>query len=271
MPIVGVVCGMDDTCQSFKTCIDAHENRSSERNCHCPVSVLKSMRDNHIDRKGAGISASTLIACPRAVAIEQQYELYMPVISGWNMGRGTFVHSMMEVDRDPPPWLVKEQRIERVIDGVKVTGKPDEVDTKYKVLVDYKSKDNLPKKPDDRHEFQFNIYAWLLRGGTWQKSDPDSAYPIVAGEPTNIHVETIAAHYLTWKTKKELAWKKMRYPVWDDEYTSSIISERLKPLTDWKEYGIMPQCSPYVPARYWKCDCEKWTEQLAERGIEVEG
>ena len=270
MPIIGVLCGMDDSPQTFETCIHHHENRSSERNCHCPIAVLKSMRDNHIDRKGAGISASTLIACPRAVAIEQKYDIYMPVISGWSMGRGTFVHAMMEAERDPPPWVVKEQRVERTIDDVTVTGKPDEVDTKYKVLVDYKSKDNLPKKTDERHEFQFNIYAWLLRGGVWQKSDETSAYPIVKGEAADIHVETIAAHYITWKTKKDLAWKKMRYPVWTDEYTSDLISERLKPLTNWKEHGIIPQCSPYVMNKYWTCDCQKYEAQLAERGITVE-
>lgn len=270
MPIVGVVCGMDDTCQSFKTCIDGHQNRSKDRNCQCPVQVIKSMRDNHIDRKGAGISASTLISCPRAVAIESKYDLYVPVISGWNMGRGSFVHAMMEVDRDPPPWMVREQRIERVIDGVVVTGKPDEVDTRFKILVDYKSKDNLPKKPDPRHEFQFNVYAWLLRYGTWQRSDPKSEYPIVKGEVANIHVDIIAAHYLTWKTKKDLAWLKMAYPVWDDEETSEIISSRLQPLTNWREHGIMPKCSPYIMNKYWTCDCVKYEAQLAERGIIVD-
>lgn len=251
---------MDGSMQSFKTCIDCHENRSKTRNCNAPVAVLKSMRDNHIDRKGAGISASTLISCPRAVAMEQRYDLYMPVISGWNMGRGTFVHAMMEVDRDPPPWIIRERRLRRLIAGEIVTGKPDEIDAKYKVLVDYKSKDNLPKHRDERHEFQFNVYAWLLRHGYWQDT----------GELADIHIDVIAAHYLTWKTKADLAWKKMAYPVWEDEDTSALVIERLKPLTKWKKDGILPSCSPYIQNRYWTCDCEKHEEQLAERGITVE-
>lgn len=248
---------MDDTPQSFEHCIHCHENRSSVRNCHAPVAVLKSMRDNHIHRKGAGISASTLISCPRAKAIEETYDLYEPVISGWNKGRGTFVHAMMEADPDPPEWMVRERRLYREIDGTRVTGKPDEVDTKYRMLIDYKSKDNLPKKRDDAHELQFNIYAWLLRGGYFADTD----------EKADIDVEVIAAHYVTWKTKTELAWKKMPYPVWPDEKTTKIISDRLQPLTDWRTYGILPLCSPYIPARYWKCDCEKYENQLIERGI----
>jgi hypothetical protein len=251
---------MDQSFQSFKTCIDCHENRSRTRNCNAPVQVLKSMRDNHIDRRGAGISASTLISCPRAVAIEATYDLYMPVISGWNMGRGTFIHAMFEADRDPPPWIIRERRLRRKVRGVAITGKPDEVDTKYKVLVDYKSKDNLPRRPDERHEFQFNIYAWLLRGGYWVDTD----------EPAQIDIDVIAAHYVTFKTKPEGAWKKMAYPVWEDSYTTELVTQRLEPLTKWNTSGILPECSPYLGNPRWKCDCEKWEDQLNERGIYIE-
>lgn len=221
--------------------------------------VLKSMRDNHIHRKGAGISASTLISCPRAIAIHEIYDVYEPVITGWNKGRGTFVHAMMEYDPDPPEWIIRERRAYRSIGDTKVTGKPDEVDSKYKMLIDYKSKDNLPKRRDDAHEFQFNVYAWLLRGGKWSDTHED----------IGIDIETIAAHYVTWKTKTDLAWKKMKYPVWSDSDATELISTRIRPLTDWKTCGIIPECDPFIPARYWKCDCEKYEDQLAERGITI--
>jgi hypothetical protein len=229
--------------------------------------VLKSMRDNHLHRRGAGISASTLISCPRAVAIAEVYDIYEPVITGWNKGRGSFVHAMLEYDPDPPPWVVRELRLYYTINGFRLTGKPDEVDSKYKMLIDYKSKDNLPKKRDDGHEFQFNIYAFLLRHGFW--AETSAKYGITKGDKANIDIEVIAAHYVTWKTKTDLAWKKMRYPVWNDETISNLIIDRVRPLTTWRECGILPECNPYIPAKYWKCDCEKFTEQLAERGIRV--
>lgn len=265
MPIVGVICPYDNTPQTFETCIHHHENRSIQRNCHAPVFALKSMRDNHIHRKGAGISASTIISCPRAVAIEHSYDVYEAVISGYNKGRGSWLHAMVEADSDPPPWIIREQRLVLDVEGQSITGQPDEVDTKYLVLVDYKSKDNLPLKPDPAHEFQFNIYAHLLRNGVWARSD--KKYQTVKGERANIDVHTIAAHYVTWKTKVEKAWLKMAYPVWDNEYTHEVIAKRLQPLILWRENSVLPSCDPYIKSPYWKCQCQKYEEQLAERGI----
>ena len=265
MPIVGVICPMDHTPQDFKTCIDAHENRSTTRNCHAPVFALKAMRDNHIHRRGAGISASTIISCARATAIVESYDIYERVISGYNKGRGSWTHAMIAADPDPPPWIIREQRLIMDIDGQSITGQPDEIDTKYLVLVDYKSKDNVPLRPDNNHEFQFNIYAHLLRHGYWAKDDPQ--YNVVKGEYPQIHVQTIAAHYLTWKTKEEKAWLKMSYPVWDDDYVDSLIRPRVATLVQWRETGVLPSCNAYEKSPYWKCDCEKFEQQLEERGV----
>lgn len=259
MPIIGVICPFDNSPQSFGHCIDCHIHRSKTRNCNVPVQALKSARDNHIDRKGAGISASTLISCPRAIYLEQNYDLYEPVISIYNKFRGTVTHSLMESERDPPPWIIRERRLYRDINGQRVTGKPDDVDTKYLVLTDYKSKDNLPKNPDPAHEFQFNCYAWLLRGGYWMDNH----------EKADIDIQTIGAHYVTNKTNYEKAFKKMVYPVWSDERTTEVIAERLEALINYFTYDIIPPCDPYVKNPRWTCQCEKWIEQLTERGIDV--
>lgn len=262
MPTVGVVCNMDQSYQAFQTCIDGHENRCKDRNCHAPVYVLKSMRDNHIHRKGAGMSMSTLIGCPRAYALDSVFDLYETVISGWNKGRGSFVHAMMEYDTDPPPWLIREQRLYTYIEGVRLSGQPDVVDTKFKVLEDYKSKDNLPRESDKGHEFQFNGYAYLLKKGMWLKDHPLGR----AGEIANIDIKVIGAQYVTWKTKAEKAWMKKTYPVWPLDETEAILTERIMPLKAWRDYGILPECNPYVTGR-WKCDCVKYTDQLIDRGL----
>lgn len=263
MPIVGVICGMDGTCQAFETCIHAHETMSTERNCHVPVASIKSQRDNMKFRKDAGVSASVVLACPRAYAIEQTYDLYESVISGYNKFRGTLIHALFEADPDPPSWVVQEERIMRwvVVNGkkVRVTGKPDYVDPKYRVLIDFKSKHNLPTKMDPRHEAQFNIYRWLLKNGIFTRTN----------EPCQIEVDRIGAHYVTFNTTAEKAWKKVLYPVWEYEEVERMVIRRLEPLTKWQEDGILPECSPFIENRYWKCDCEKHETQLAERGIIV--
>lgn len=258
MPIVGVRCPADNTYQSFAHCISCHEERKT-RSCHAPVFTLKSMRDNHITRIDAGISMSTLISCPREVAIIQSYDVYEDVISGYNKARGSWTHAMIETDVDPPEWIVRERRLYVELLGERITGQPDEVDTKYKILVDYKSKDNLPRDHDKGHEFQFNGYAYLLGEGYWQDT----------GEKANIDIEVIGAHYLTWKTKTEKAWKKVGFPVWEREKTQQVLMERLLPLISWRDTKILPECSPYVPAVHWKCSCQKYTEQLIERGVEL--
>lgn len=258
MPITGVVC-YDGSYQEFDRCIDCHINRKAcAKECHVPVQSIKSMRDNHLHRKDANISMSTLIACPRAVAIEELYDLYEPVISGYNKFRGTLIHALMEEDRDPPPWVIRERRIYMDVLGERLTGKPDEVDTKYGILVDYKSKDNLPLRPDESHEFQFNGYAHLLRNG----------YFVDTNEKANIDIRIIGAHYLTFKTKLDKAFKKMVYPVWSDDKAQTIIEQRMAPLYAWKHHRVFPDCDPYVRGR-WKCQCEKWEEQLADRGIDL--
>lgn len=261
MPTVGVVCAMDSSYQDFKTCIDGHENRCPDRNCHAPVYALKSMRDNHIHRKGAGMSMSTLIQCPRAFALEQIFDLYEPVISGYNKARGSWVHAMLEVDTDPPPWIVREQRLYTYIDDVRLSGQPDVVDTKFHVLEDYKSKDNLPRDSDKGHEFQFNGYAYLLKNGMWLRNHDLGK----KGEVANIDIHVIGAHYLTWKTKAEKAWLKKLYPVWPLEQTEDLIKARIRPLKAWRDYGMMPSCAPYVSGR-WTCDCQKYMDQLIDRG-----
>lgn len=259
IPTIGIVCPFDDTNQLFSTCIDCHIHRSRERNCAAPVQVIKAIRDNPITRKGAGVSASTIIQCPRAVAIEDTYDLYEPVISGWNKLRGTISHVLMEQDSDPPPWVVRERRVYIMYRGVRLSGKPDEIDTKYRILTDYKSKDNLPRDQDKNHELQFNFYAYMLRHGYWADDD------IKAG----IDIKIIGGHYLTNKTKFDKAFKKSRYRVWTDAEVESVLDERIPALVAWKTDGVVPTCNPYQSSPYWKCDCEKWETQLNERGVEL--
>ncbi len=262
MGTIGVVCGYDKSFQSFAHCIYCHEN-FCERNCHAPVELLKVMRDNMSKRNGAGWSATTLLDCPRAVAMLEVYDYYEPLISGWNKARGEWWHQVLESDPDPPEGVIVERRIYRDIDvngeKIRLTGKPDKVYTKEGVLLDGKSKDRLPKTLATDHEAQFNIYIWLLADGNF----------LDTGEPVQVKITRGGMHYVTWKTKEEDAFKKVGYPIWELEDTEAFIIERLAPLVIWRKTGNLPRCDPYVKGR-WDCNCVKLTKQLNERGIDVE-
>lgn len=262
MATKGVVCGYDGGYKSFDECIKCHEN--FKNTCHAPVELLKVMRDNHKRRGNAGWSATTLTGCPRASALMEVYDYYEPLVSGWNKARGEWVHAMMEAqDQDDPDEVLRERRLYKEIpvfgENVRITGQFDKVYRNQGVLIDFKSKSKLPKGPDIAHEFQFNIYSWLCDGG----------FDILTDEQYNIQITKGGMHYVTWETKEGLLWLKMAYPVWEKQKTEDLIYKRLVPLVEWKRTGLLPKCDSYVPAKYWKCDCQKIEDQLKDRGIDV--
>ena len=255
MPIVGVRCPFDDTNQPFQHCIDAHESRGRNpegRTCHCPTALLKDARDNSKKRKGAGISVSTLLQCPKAYAMEKIHDLYVPVHQQYNMFRGTAAHAVIEGEPDVPDWIVRERRAYVEIDGTRVTGQIDELDTKYKIITDFKSGHTIKKFINEGHIAQLMIYRYMCKYGKWLDDHT----------PIGVDTEIVANHYLTWNTKEGSQFEKRNYPLWEYEYTENLIKQRLKPIVDFNEHGIMPKCSPYIPAKYWDCDCTRYERQL---------
>lgn len=265
MPILGVQCGADGSYQSFDSCIECHRNRGP-RLCHFPTFALRLMRDNGVKRKNVGYSATTLLACPRAVALLEEYEYYEDLYSGWNKTRGELMHMVAEAYPDEN--ILQEQRFRKIVtvDGedFAVTGKADEIDTVFNYIMDYKWTGEIPDRPKADHEAQFNIYRWLLDGGINVETKEVVHIDIVGG----------GMHYLTMKKKKKRngtvidPWKKIPYDVWPVEYTQSLVEQRLRPLTIFHKTGKLPLHNPYEGG-YWTCDCEKIVEQLRDRGIPI--
>lgn len=260
MAIVGIVCMEDGSYQSFDHCIHKHE--CFEANCPALTFAIKLQRDNMKHRKDAGISASTLLSCPRTVGLLTHYDYYEPVADGWVKSMGTIIHSMIESDPDDLPNRIRERRIKKEIevDGewYEVTGQPDDIDTFYKVVIDYKTKESLPTKADAGHEYQFNVYAWLCDGGTFTDN----------GERIDVKIERGGMHYVTRKSSNP--FKKIGYPIWPTAKTEEMIRQRLRPIIEFRKTDIIPEHNPYQTfGGNWKCDCIKIQKQLEERGIEV--
>jgi len=265
MPVVGIQCGCDGSLQSFDSCIECHRNRGP-RNCHFPTFALKLMRDNGSKRKGVGYSATTLLACPRAVALLEEYDYYEDLYSAWNKTRGELMHMVAEAYPDDN--IIQEQRIRKMVtvDGEEflVTGKADEIDIVYQYILDYKWTGEIPTKSKPEHEAQFNIYRWLCDGG----------YYLDTGEVVHMDIVGGGMHYLTLKKKKKRngtvidPWKKIAYDVWSMDRVQQLVEDRLRPLTIWHKTGKLPLHNPYQGG-YWTCDCQKIEEQLTDRGIEI--
>lgn len=220
------------------------------------------MKNNLVTRANAGWSASTLLSCPRAVALLDTYDYYEPLHVGWNKARGTYLHTMLESEMVPNDNIIAEVRVEKYYDGLKgydpvrITGKPDKVYKKEGVIIDYKSKYRLPTKPDPMHEAQMNIYAWLLDGGTLLHDDGRV-------EPVNVKIVRGGMLYITWNTPEGSQFLKQGYPIWEPAQMNDFLQKRIKPLADWKKTGVLPTCNPYIDIR-WDCDCVKIQNQLGE-------
>ena len=214
-------------------------------------------------RANAGWSASTLLSCPRAVALLETNDYYEPLKVGWNKSRGTWTHLMMESEMVEDDNILTEVRIERHFDylgsPVRVTGKPDKVYKNQGIIMDYKSKYRLPTKPDPLHEAQMNVYIWLLADGVIVEKD----HPL-EGQPVQVDIKRGGMLYVTWNTADDSQFLKMAYPVWDKATVEQFLFERIKPLFEWKQTGVLPQCNPYIDG-YWDCDCVKIENQIRER------
>lgn len=257
MPIVGIACPCTGENESFASCIERHENYSCP--CSVPIYMLYHYaQDSRSSQRSAPntFSATELLQCPRTFRLQQENDVYMADDRLYNMSRGTWTHYMM-ASAPARDNIIREQRLYKniAINGVDVTisGTPDEVNTERGTLVDYKTKDNLPRKKDAGHEAQFNIYAWLLRGGRIIHIRDGESWE----EQIDVTVGSGGMHYLTWKTKKDKQFRKDKYPLWKYEQTEQFVRERA-------ELFLMedPPCSPYGMSPYWKCACIQLEQQL---------
>src|SRR5688572_6045709 len=107
--IVGIQCMADGHYAPFDECIAKHECFETG-GCPALTFAIKLQRDNMKHRADAGISASTLIQCPRANALLSLYDYYEDVATGWVKSMGTLVHSMIESDEDDMPDTIRERR-----------------------------------------------------------------------------------------------------------------------------------------------------------------
>ena len=252
MPLRGIKCPCTGQNETFGDCVEKHLNKSCP--CHVPIYMLDYYNQDKRSTQPYPedtYSATVLLKCPRAFRHEQENDYYMSEVQLWNMVRGTWTHHMME-SSPHREHVIRETRLWKpiTVDGKEaiIAGTPDEVDTLNMVLMDYKSKDTLPKGPDAAHEAQFNVYVWLLQGGV-----------NAVGVPVDITINRGGMHYITWKTKTDKQFLKIPYPIWSPEEIQEFLETRIRLLR-----MEDPPCSPYGMSSYWTCDCVKYERNMME-------
>jgi CRISPR/Cas system-associated exonuclease Cas4 (RecB family) len=118
------------------------------------------MRNEHEEVQG--IRVTSLLNCLRKVVLEKRHDIFTPPESLYWSFRGKLAHAIVEYAQARD--AVVEQRFNREIEGMSITGKPDVIYPEHGLLVDYKTTAMVPKLgPYDHHVLQLNIYRWLLQ------------------------------------------------------------------------------------------------------------
>lgn len=135
-------------------CAASHENT-----CQFDYPILAAMQRNL--REEDGISVSSLLNCLRKVVLQMRNDFYLDPDQLYYAFRGQLFHAVIAQAQNDG--AIVEQRFERTVAGITLSGHPDVIYPEHKKLVDYKSTKRIPQVdvPYANHGIQVNLYRYL--------------------------------------------------------------------------------------------------------------
>ena len=135
-------------------CAASHEN-----DCQFDYPILAAMQRNL--RNEDGISVSSLLNCLRKVVLQVRNDVYLDPTELYYAFRGQLFHTV--IAQAQTDGAVCEQKFERTVAGITLSGHPDVIYPQQGKLVDYKSTKRIPKdgSPYANHGVQVNLYRYL--------------------------------------------------------------------------------------------------------------
>jgi hypothetical protein len=134
---------------------------------------------------------------------------------GWAAYRGTLAHSLLE--RAADPGAIVERKLVKSLDGVPLVGKPDEIRPLQKLIVDYKTKEKLPRGLGDlgmdKYISQLNAYRWLCAGGSDYKT----------GEVVDYEIDELRLAFLTMMQFRQFVVPVRSFDQVEDELMRAIM------------------------------------------------
>jgi len=136
-------------------CAASHENP-----CQFDYPILSAMQRNL--RAEAGITVTSVLNCLRKVALEARSDVYLDPSQLYHAFRGQLFHAV--IAQAQADGAVCEQRFERTVAGIRLSGHPDAIYPQHRKLVEYKSTRRIPKddSPYAGHAVQVNLYRYLV-------------------------------------------------------------------------------------------------------------
>jgi CRISPR/Cas system-associated exonuclease Cas4 (RecB family) len=141
----------------FEECLKCAASHRST--CQFDYPILASMQHNL--REEEGISVSSLLNCLRKVVLQVRNDVYLDPKELYYAFRGQLFHAVIAQAHEEG--AIVEQRFERAVAGITLSGHPDVIYPEQKKLVDYKSTRRIPKddNPYANHGIQVNLYRYL--------------------------------------------------------------------------------------------------------------
>lgn len=282
MPLTGLRCCRGGE-GSFDSCI-ANAAYGGPGACRFPAPLLRQMSTHEEHRKGAGRSATGLLACPRQHILLREHEYTEDPDSYYPLFEGEAIHTIMEKHGDFDGWVTERRYARDIeIDGITytVTGKPDAFHPVLGMIRDYKTTRTLIdctkkkyasewclERAKEEHVDQLNIYSWILYDG----------YDVESGEAVRHDIDFGEIYYLNRGVKS------FQVPIWHPEVQDAFVRDRLAPLVTHDLTGELPPVLPdqvkvsvskktgketVRTSRHWRCGycpVRQLCDQLAEEG-----
>jgi CRISPR/Cas system-associated exonuclease Cas4 (RecB family) len=142
----------------FTQCLE--RSRTHPDDCPFVYPILQGMV-NGIRGEVEGISVTSLLTCLRKVVLERRHDVYLDPKQLFYAFRGQMFHAIAELAQ--PDGCIAEQRFARQIAGLTISGQPDLIWPRHRLLIDFKTTRRVPQKEVyPHHALQVNIYRWLV-------------------------------------------------------------------------------------------------------------
>jgi len=167
--IKGFMCERTGEKMAFEDCLECARSRLNRKlGCVFDEAVIAGMILYHQNR--TGISVTMLAGCHRGTFLARHNDSYAYPSSNYWAFRGQIAHKIMEevsLHEDE----VKEKRFVKEWEGIEISGMPDLIIPRQKVLKDYKTTKTIPYYRSkltgqisawENHRVQLNLYRWLV-------------------------------------------------------------------------------------------------------------
>jgi CRISPR/Cas system-associated exonuclease Cas4 (RecB family) len=163
MAFKGFICELDRSKVSPEDCLACSYDRLVGAKNHCPFTppIIRGIIESNQPRELRGYSATELIGCHRRVVLRDEVDYWVKPSQAYWAFRGTLAHAIVEGYHNGQ---IVEQRFYAELDGMLITGQPDVVYPREKLVVDYKTTKSVPKT---RKRYTCPECGALIRENQW--------------------------------------------------------------------------------------------------------